>query len=110
MDVTPMSLQMVVPHSTEVGQVQHNMNQAGAVQQDFEALRQKMDADLKQKQVRDKGAAEEGRIKDDPERRNRGGYSGSGRRGSREQEDVDEQLLQQLAMDPSRGRNIDISF
>ncbi len=111
MDVTPMSMQVMLPHSTEVSQIQHHMNQAGAVQQDFETLRQKMDADLKQKQVREKEAAEEGRIKDDPEHRNRGGYGGSGqRKGNGEEQSVEDQLLQQLAMDPSRGRNIDISF
>ena len=54
MDVTPMSLQVMIPHSTEVGQLQHHLNQAPMVQQDFEALRQKMDAELKQKQVRGK--------------------------------------------------------
>ena len=109
MDVTPMSLQMVVPHATEVSQVQHNMNQAGALQQDFETLREKNDAELKQKQVREKEGAEEGRIKDDPDRRNRGGYYGPGhrRRNSGNGEEVPEQ---KFAVDPSRGRNLDISF
>ncbi len=109
MDVTPMSLQMVVPHSTEVGHMQHNLNQAGAVQQDFETLRQKTDAELKQKQVRNKDAAEEGRIKDDPERRNRGGYSRSGHRSRQEKEKVDPAMAS-LAVDPSRGQHLDISF
>ena len=109
MDVTPMSLQMVVPHATEVSQVQHNMNQAGALQQDFETLREKNDAELKQKQVREKDGPEEGRIKEDPDRRNRGGYYGSSRRrnGSGDGEEVPEQ---RFAVDPSRGRNLDISF
>ena len=109
MDITPMSLQMVVPHSTEVGQVQHNMNQAGAVQQTFETLKEKEDAELKQKQVREKDAAEEGRIKDDPDHRNRGGYGSFGRRRGNGGE-VDEQPEQKFAVDPSRGRNLDISF
>ena len=52
MDVSPMNLQIMVPKSTEVGQLQHNMNQQSAVQQDFEAIRQKADAELKQTQVR----------------------------------------------------------
>lgn len=109
MDVTPMSLQMVIPHSTEVGQVQHNMNQAGAVQQDFETLRQKTDAELKQKQVRNKDTASDGRIQDDPEHRNQGGYSGSGRRGQQEKEHA-EPALASFAVDPARGKHLDISF
>ena len=109
MDVTPMSLQMIVPHSTEVGQVQHNMNHAAAVQQDFEAIKEKADAELKQKQVREKEGAEEGRIKDDPDHRNRGGYGGSRRQRGGNGE-AEEQPEQKFAVDPSRGRHLDISF
>ena len=46
MNVTPLSMQMVVPQSTEAGQVQHNLNQAGALQQSFENVKQKEDARL----------------------------------------------------------------
>ena len=78
MNVTPISMQMVVPQSTEAGQVQHNLNQAGALQQSFENVRQKEDARLKQQQVRNKDNPEDGRIKDDPEHRNKGSYAGAG--------------------------------
>ena len=47
MDVTPMSMQMVVPRVSDAAQVQQNLNQAAALQQDFEAVREKKDAKLK---------------------------------------------------------------
>ena len=50
MDVTPMSMQMVVPRVSDAAQVQQNLNQAAAMQQDFEALREKEDAKLKRLQ------------------------------------------------------------
>ena len=80
MDINPISLQMVVPRTTEAGQVQHNLNQANALQADYQAVEQKREDQLKQKQVREKENLEDGRIKDDPERqRNRGGKGGKGR-------------------------------
>ena len=41
MDFAPMSLRMMVPHANDVGEIQHNMNQQAAMQQDFKALQQK---------------------------------------------------------------------
>ena len=63
MDVTPVSLQMIVPRATEVGQVQHNLNQAASLQQDFEAMREQADAKLKETQVRSKANPEDGSIR-----------------------------------------------
>ena len=57
MDVTPMSLQMVVPRATEASQVQHNLNQAANLQQEFETMRQEADAKRKESQVRGKARA-----------------------------------------------------
>ena len=110
-NVTPMSMQMVVPQSTEAGQVQHNLNQPGALQQSFENVRQQEDARLKQQQVRTKDNPEDGRIKEDPDRRNRGGYAG-GRRGRRpgEEAEEEEQRLELFARDPSRGQFLDIKY
>lgn len=109
MDVSPMSMQMIVPRATDVSQIQHNMNQAGAMQQDFQALREKDDANLKQKQVRNKENAEGGTVKDDPERRGRqGGYAGSRRQPRQEVEDGPAPEL--YALDPLRGRSIDIVY
>lgn len=109
MDVTPMSLQMVVPHSTEVGQIQHNMNQAGALQQSFETLKEKQDAELKQSQVREKDDLEDGKVKDDLERQNRGAYQRARKRAmSKGEEEEAEQ--EKFAFDPTRGRHLDISF
>ena len=110
MNVTPISMQMVVPQSTEAGQVQHNLNQAGALQQAFEDVRQKEDAKLKQQQVRNKDNPEDGKIKDEPEHRNKGSYA-SGRRGAREEEpEEDEPQMERFARDPSRGQFLDIRY
>ena len=49
-----MSLQAIVPRTSEATQVQHNMNQQSAVQQDFQAVRDKQETALKQTQVRKK--------------------------------------------------------
>mgnify|MGYP003605765663 FL=1 len=55
-----MNLQIMVPKATEVGQIQHNLNQQSAVQQDFAAIRQKAEAELKQTQVRTKDDVDAG--------------------------------------------------
>ena len=110
MNVTPISMQMVVPQSTEAGQVQHNLNQAGALQQSFEDVRQKEDARLKQQQVRNKDNPEDGRIKDDPEHRNKGSYAGGRRKGGGQEEEAEEQKLELFARDPSRGHFLDIRY
>ena len=111
MDVSPMSMQMIVPRSTDAGQVQHNLNQASALQSDYQALEQKNDDKLKQKQVRGKENPEDGRIKDDPERqRNRGGSEGGARRGGGDIEEQAEEPVVKMAQDPSRGRLLDISL
>ena len=107
MDVTPMSLQAIVPRTSEATQVQHNMNQQSALQQDFQAVRDKQETALKQTQVRKKDQAEEERIKDDPEQgRGRRGFGG---RDYTEEND-DEAPVERLAVDTFRGRNIDISM
>ena len=62
MDVSSMNLQVMVPRATETSQVQHNLNQQVNIQQDFEAIRQKADDALKQKQVRAKSEAEDGKM------------------------------------------------
>ena len=107
MNVTPMNLQMVFPQANEATQVQHNLNQAAALQQSFEDLRKKEDAKLKQQQVRTKDNPEDGRIRDDQQGRG-GGYAASGRR-QRSDED-EEQPQERYASDPSRGHFLDISY
>lgn len=111
MDVSPMSMQMIVPRAADAGQVQHNLNQANALQADYQAVEQKRDDKLKQKQVREKENPEDGRIKDDPERqRNRGGGSRGRRRTGGDPAEAEEQPAMQMAEDPSRGRLLDISL
>ena len=108
MDVTPLSMPMVVPRVSDAQQVQHNLNQASAMQQDFEALREKADAKRKETQVRTKSNAEDGKIKEDPERQ-RGQGGDSGQRG-RQEEMQDEAQEETFAVDPARGHHLDISL
>ena len=111
MNVTPISMQMMIPQSNEAGNVQSNMQNQVNVQQSFESIRQKQDAELARQQVRAKEeASEDARVKDDPERERRqgGGQGGQGRRGR--SGDQGAELLQRLAADPNRGVHLDISF
>lgn len=111
MDVSPMSMQMIVPRATDAGQVQHNLNQASALQSDYQALEQKQDDKLKQQQVRGKENPEDGKIKDDPERQKKqGGMGGRRRRPGIPQEEAPEQPAMKMAEDPSRGHLLDISL
>ena len=107
MDINPISLQMVVPRTTEAGQVQHNLNQQVNVQQEFAMAREQMEVKTKMETVQTRDNPEDGRIRDDPERQSRGGgYSGrQGRR--REREDAEDD---RPAVDLLRGHNIDISL
>ncbi len=111
MNVTPISMQMMFPQSNEAGNVQSNMQNQVNIQQTFESIRQKQDAELARQQVRAKEeASEDARVKDDPERERRqgGGQGGQGRRGR--SGDQGAELLQRLAADPNRGVHLDISF
>lgn len=98
---------MTYANANNAAQVQHNMNHAAALQQDFQAVREKQDAQLKQKQVRNKEEAEGRVIKDDPDRRRRqGGYYYKSRRQRQEPEDDNDNL----AVDPKRGYFLDVSL
>lgn len=108
MNITPMNLQMVIPQATEASQVQHNLNQAGALQQSFEDVRQKEDAKLKQQQVRNKDNPEDGRIRDDAEGGGQGGYYAADGRQTRDEEE--EQMQEKFANDPARGHFLDIKY
>ena len=111
MNVTPISMQMMFPQSNEAGNVQSNMQNQVNIQQSFESIRQKQDAELARQQVRAKEqASEDARVKDDPERERRqgGGQHGGRRRDGRE--DHGPELLQRLATDPNRGVHLDIKL
>lgn len=108
MNVSPISLQMVVPRSTDASQVQNNLNQQAANQQDFAMIRNEVAARMKMEQVQTKDQPEDGKVKDDPNGRNsHGGYSGEHRQRE-EEENGDE--AERLVTDRFRGHNIDISF
>lgn len=107
MEIAPVGVQMTYANAPNASQVQQNMNHAAALQQDFETVREKLDAELKQKQVRNKDNAEGGRIKDDPERRSRqGGHYYNSRRRKPQSESEEENF----AVDPRRGHFLDISL
>ena len=108
MEIAPVGIQMTYANASNAGQVQHNMNHAIALQQDTEAAKQKEEAELKQSQVKNKNDAEGGTIKDDPERNARGG--GYYYKQSKKKKKNDEQSDEKLAIDPRRGRLLDISL
>ena len=108
MEIAPVGIQMTYANASHAGQVQHNMNHAIALQQDTEAAKQKEDAELKKSQVRNKDDAEGGTIKDDPERNARGG--GYYYKPSKRKKQADDEPPEKLAIDPRRGRLLDISL
>ena len=107
MELAPVGVQMTYANANNAAQVQHNLNHASALQQDFQAVREKNDAQLKQKQVRNKEEAEGRLIKDDPDRHTRqGGYYYRSQQQNHEPEDEEENY----AVDPRRGNFLDISL
>ena len=111
MNVTPISMQMMFPQSNEAGNVQSNMQNQVNIQQSFESVRQKEDAELARQQVRAKEeASADARVKDDPERERRQGREDRDERRRDRGEDHGPELLQRLAADPNRGVHLDISF
>ena len=48
MEMAPVGVQMTYANASNAAQVQHNLNHASALQQDFQAVREKNDAELKQ--------------------------------------------------------------
>ena len=111
MDVTPMSLQMMVPRAADATQIQHSPNQANATQADFQAVQQKENDKLKQEQVRAKDNPEDGKIQDDPDRQQKQGGKRKGmrRQGTGAEEESGQDAVR-YAQDPSRGHLLDISF
>ncbi len=111
MDFSPMNIRMTVPQSADVGQVQHNINQHGAVVHDNQALKDREDQERIQKQVRSKEEAEGQKIRENPdEERGKGGYHGKRRQTESQEEEVQEVEPEKMAVDQYRGHNIDISF
>ena len=107
MELAPVGVQMTYANANNAAQVQHDMNNASALQNAFQTVREKEDAQLKQKQVRNKEEAEVRLIKDDPDRRSRqGGYYYRSQQRQEEFEDEDENY----AVDPRRGHFLDISL
>ncbi len=114
MDFAPMSLRMMIPHANDVGEIQHNMNQQAAMQQDFKALQQKKLIERQQSQVRTKDEAEGEKIKDNPEKKQGGREQGARKRKSPKeimeaQGVTDDNQEPPMAVDQIRGRSIDIS-
>ncbi|MFA6850019.1 MAG: hypothetical protein WCS30_06670 [Selenomonadaceae bacterium] len=110
MDLSPMNLQVMIPRSNDASQVQHNLNQQTAVQQDFEMIRQKADDALKQKQVRAREEMEDGKIKDDQDHKKKQGQGKNGQAKHKVQSMAPEQAKEKMAVDVFRGHNIDIKL
>lgn len=108
MDIAPVGIQMTYANANNAGQVQHNLNHAAAFNQDMETAKSKEDADRKQSQVRNKDDAEGGKIKDEPDRRERGGYYY--RQSKKKHDDGNNEPAEKFAVDPKRGRFLDISL
>lgn len=108
MNVSPISLQMVVPRTTDASQVQSNLNQQAANQQDFAMVRNEVAARMKMEQVQTKDQPEDGKIKEDPNgHHSQGGYQGQRREKAEDSENGEED---RIVADRFRGHNIDISF
>lgn len=109
MDLSPMNLQVMVPKSTEVGQIQHMLNQQANIEQTVLNAKDQKDMQDKLKQVRTREEAQEGKIKDNLERGGNGkGYHSFNRRHSEENDD--EETKEKMAVDIARGQRIDIKF
>lgn len=109
MDISPMSLQMIIPRATDAGQVQHNLNQQSALQNSYAQVQQEKETQQKQQSVITKDNADGTKIRDEGGGQNRGGYQGNRKRRN---DDEDNGTLGngKIASDPTRGHNIDISF
>ena len=120
-DFNPMNLQLMVPKSTEVGQLQQNMHHQVNAQQDNQLTKQKETDEINQRTVQRHEEAEDGKIKDDPERERRQGGRNGGKRHRRDGEDNEDEAARILAeveelrrqsknLDIARGSLIDISW
>ena len=114
MDFAPMNMRMAVPHANDVGEIQHNLNQQAALQQDFKAEQHKKLIERQQNQVRTKDEAEGEKIKDNPDRKQGRRQQARGRRKSpkeimEEQEALEAPEEPPMAVDQYGGRSIDIS-
>lgn len=101
-----MNLQVVIPKTTEVSQMQHKIDHEVNMQQDMGTLKLQEDAELKQKQVRTRDKMEDGKIKDDSQDKNQGQMSGKQDQAEKEEETSDVPM----AVDSIRGHNIDIKL
>jgi hypothetical protein len=106
MDLSPMNLQVVIPKTTEVSQMQHKIDHEVNMQQDMGTLKLQEDAELKQKQVRTRDKMEDGKIKDDSQNKNQSQMSGKQEQDEKEEEPSDVPM----AVDSIRGHNIDIKL
>lgn len=102
-----MNLQVVIPKTTEVSQMQHKIDHEVNMQQDMGTLKLKEDAELKQKQVRTRDKMEDGKVKDDSQNKNQSQMSG---KQEQDEKEDDETSDVPMAVDSIRGHNIDIKL
>ena len=115
MDFSPMNIRMTVPQANDVGQIQHNLNQQGAMQQDFLALKEKQLIERQQSQVRTKDDAEGQKVRGDEEKKQQLPDRKPRRRKTPkeimdEQDALEAEEEPKMAVDQFRGHTIDISL
>lgn len=117
MDFSPLNIRMTVPHTNDVGELQNNLNQHGAMVQNYRMNKDRDEQALRLKQIKKKDETEGRRVEGDPEREEGGGRRrGKGKAAERRHQrlvdelgvdDVEEQEV--MAVDHIRGRHLDIS-
>lgn len=99
-----MSLQMILPRTSDVGQMQHNLNQQPLQQHEFAVKQEEQSIRNQQETVRTKDQPEDGKVRDE----GRGQGGSYYRQQQRREPNPDDEP--KMAVDASRGHFIDISL
>ena len=108
MSVDPIAnLHAMLPNSSEVGKMQNQMNQQINAAQNFGAEKLQDDGDKKQMQVQTKDDVEEGKIRNDEEKK-QNTQGDSSYKEKAKSDDIEEE--EEKLTDAIRGHNIDIKL
>lgn len=116
MDFSPLNIRMVVPHTNDVGEMQNNMNQHGAMLHNYRTNKDREQQEIRLKQIKKKEEAEGRRVEGDPNKEERQGGKGKGKAAARRHQRLvaelgadEEEEQEVMAVDHIRGRHLDIS-
>lgn len=117
MDFSPLNIRMVVPHTNDVGEMQNNMNQHGAMLQNYRTNKDREQQEVRLKQIKKKEEAEGRRVEGDPDREDgRGRKRRKGKSADERHKELvaalgvdDDEEQEVMAVDHIRGRHLDIS-